>query len=148
MNYKEDFIMRIMAMSKSDRWTEAKKEWQIVKIALIPNSQCLCGKFPITEVITMGNKETWEKAEIGNCCVKKFFEDKSWSKAFNALANGKVNAQLIEHAHYKKLINDWEKEFLLNTWRKTKLSVKQRDKFKELNERIMEALGGTKRESS
>ena len=134
--------MRIMSMSKSDRWSEVKKEWQITKISLIPNSTCLCGKFPITELITMGNKETWEKAEIGNCCVKKFFDDKAWSKAFKALSNGKVNAQLIEHAHNKKIVNDWEKVFLLDTWRRKTLSDKQKTKFNELNSRIMEALGG------
>ena len=128
-----------MRISSAGSWDMAKKEWDVEKISLIKGSTCLCGKHPIREVIHMQNKTNNHQVDVGNCCVKKFFGNSDWNKSFKALANGKINEQLIEHAQHKKVINTWERDFLYDVWRKRSMTEKQKGKFDMLTQRIVEA---------
>jgi len=138
MSYYETFIREIVKMSQANTWAEAKFEWEVQDIAFVKNSSCLCGKYPIREVINMHNHQTNNLTQIGNCCVKKFFDDSEWSKVFSAIKRGKVNEKLIMHAYQKKVINDWERDFMLDVWRKQIMSGKQREKYKNINQKIIE----------
>jgi len=139
MNYRQTFIHEIMRLSNAGNWDFARKEWDVEQIALIKGSTCLCGKHPIREVIRMRNRENGHEVDVGNCCVKKFFGNSEWSKSFKALAKGRINEQLIAHAHHKKKINDWERNFLYDVWRRRSMTAKQRAKFNALTKRIVEA---------
>ena len=132
------FISEIVKMSQADTWAEAKAEWEVQDIAFVKNSSCLCGKYPIREVIDMHNHKTNKVTQVGNCCVKKFFDDSEWSKVFGAIKRGKVNGKLILHANEKGVINNWEKDFMLDVWRKKVMSGKQREKYNNINQKILE----------
>lgn len=139
MSYSKNFLSAIISMSDSDHWSEAKKEWDVSSVILQHGNTCLCGKHPIREVITMSNRQNGNSAKVGNCCVKKFF-DNDWTSSFRALGKGKINVQIIEHAFKKGYINNWEKVFALDVWRKKTLSGKQREKLVMVAQKITEKM--------
>ena len=47
------------------------------------------------------------------------------------------NVELIEHAFAKGWINQWERVFYLDTWRKRKLSDRQMAKRLQFNRKIL-----------
>ena len=44
---------------------------------------------------------------------------------FKAIIQNKINKSLILYASEKSIINAWERDFLLNIWRKRKLTERQ-----------------------
>lgn len=136
MHFK--LIQEVINRSVSYNWEEAKKEWDFYDISILKDSNCLCGKYPISERCHLINKNTSEKVIVGNCCINKFFGDKTKNKVFKAIKNNKINKSLIEHSFKISLINQWEYDFLSNLWRKRNLSPKQRNIFNKLKGRILE----------
>lgn len=131
-------IKKILSSSESNNWEEAKKEWDIIYSYIAQYyEQCLCGHYPIKEVIVIKNKINHNSAKIGNCCINKFFEIKDYNKFFKAIHKNKINKMIIELASDKYVINEWEKEFLLNVWRKRNMSQKQSRIFNNLKDRII-----------
>jgi hypothetical protein len=53
-----------------------------------------------------------------------------------------LNPEAIEHAHQRGWINNWEKDFYLDTWRKRALTPRQLAKRQEINRLV---LANTKR---
>ena len=135
-------IEEIVNLSEADEWKEAQKEW-------IPNGReevgsgeefgtCLCSHYPLKELCHIKNKLNGNEAIVGNCCIQKFFL-KDVSKAMNALSKGKLNEELILASHKRGTINGWERDFLLDVWRKRKFSPKQLRKLESLKRKIFDA---------
>lgn len=132
---------RVIALSKSKEWEEAKKEWEEIKITEVDKEEdygeCLCGHTPIKEMIQLFNPITHNDIIVGNCCINKFFEIKDYNKIFDAIKKDKVNKAMIEDSFKKKAINEKEKDFMLNVWRKKHLSTKQAKWFDSIKPKIM-----------
>jgi len=139
---KNNFILtsEVIKLSESKNWEEAKKEWKPFYIFNQPNNTCLCSHHPITENIVMKNKTNSNEIIIGNCCIKKFWEIKDFTKYFKALKENRINQSVINISFEKKIINEWEKNFISNLWRKKKLTEKQILKFNGIKERILKKL--------
>jgi hypothetical protein len=133
---KYQLVDRVMQVSKSSNWDDMKKEWAVDKIYYIPEEEemetCLCGHYPIREVIILKNKVTEHKIKIGNCCVNKFFDNPDANKVFAALKKGKKNRMMIDILYEKNLLNEREFNFLCDVWRKRKMSEKQRHWYESL----------------
>ena len=133
----------IIALSEADHWARARLEWGIEDIYIQSEPEtCLCGHFPINELCVLRNRKNGNCAIVGNVCVKKFMKlpsDKMFAaiKRVNDDATKAFNVELIEHAFDKGWINQWEKDFYLNTWRKRKLSDRQREKRLQVNQKIL-----------
>jgi hypothetical protein len=135
MKYK--LIGNITKLSVSNNWEDAKEEWIPDYISISEGLSCLCGKYPITQLCHMRNKINNNTTIVGNCCVTKFLGQTSQIKMFKAISENKINKDLIELASKKYLIVPTEKAFLLRTWRKRKLSLKQQAWFDSLKSRIL-----------
>ena len=133
----------IIALSEADRWDRARLEWWIEEIYIQREPEtCLCGHFPINELCVLRNEKNGHSAIVGNVCVKKFMKLSS-DKMFAAIKRvtddetNAFNVELIEHAFTKGWINQWERGFYLDTWRKRKLSDRQMAKRLQFNRKIL-----------
>jgi|SRR6056297_1020917 len=130
-------IKEVINISESNNWDDAIKEWKIFDVVELEKrefEQCLCGKYPIKQVIKLNNKNNNREINVGNCCVNKFFGIKDYNKVFVALRKNKINNIMIEETKNKDVINEWEYNFIKNVWRKRKLTQKQeyvRNKIKK-----------------
>lgn len=136
-------IQEIISRSATDTWDEAKREWALVEVYREEKPEtCLCGHFPIIEICVLRNTKNDNEAIIGNVCVKKFLGLPS-DLIFSAIGriskdiNRAVNADTVLHAHNRKWINDWDKQFYLDTCRKRSLSEKQKEKRVQINQKIL-----------
>ena len=134
----------IIALSDADTWDHAKLEWDLDEIykANRDNPEtCLCGHYPILEVCVIRNLKNGETVVVGNCCVKKFIKESD--RIFRALDRIKddytkaLNADTISYAYDKGWIDDWQKDFYIDTWRKRKLSDKQLYHRVKINQEII-----------
>ena len=133
----------IVRRSNAATWLAAKQEWTLEKVFVQSQpSQCLCGQFPIKEVCVLKNRLNGNRAEVGNVCVHQFLGLPS-RKIFTALErigrdlSKALNPEAIEHAHERRWINDWEREFYLDTWRKRALTAKQLAKREQINRLVV-----------
>jgi hypothetical protein len=135
----------IIALSVAKTWDEAKLEWQLEDVTKEEEpSTCLCGHFPVLELCTLRNTKNQKSAVVGNCCVKKFIGLPS-EKIFQAVSRVQkdwwraLNAETIDHAHKKRWITDWERDFYFDTMRKriAGMSSKQSGKRYEINQRVL-----------
>jgi hypothetical protein len=129
-------IEKILGLSKSNEWEHAKKEWSLKHIYIAETSStCLCGHHPIFEL-------NGEEAIVGNCCVKKMTTLPS-GKIFQAIKRIKketgksLNEEAIKYVYTSGFVSEWEYEFYLDTFRKKKLSIKQRAIRKTINKNVL-----------
>jgi len=138
-------IKNILELSESPIWDIAKKEWEIKGIVYLGKEDgyetCLCGHYPIKEVINIQNKENHNEAVTGNCCINKI-KDVSFVKSFTAIKKGKINSEIIEFAYSKGFINTKSYEFALDVWRKRNLSGKQMKWLDDIKNIILTKLKG------
>ena len=134
----------IINLSVSKDWETAKKEWLLSNIYFSDDTEtCLCGHNPIKELCELSNSQNSNVAIVGNCCVKKFIGLPS-NKIFQAIKRvrkknySSLNIETIEYAFEKSWINDWEKSFYLDTFKKRILSAKQANKRVQINLKIIE----------
>ena len=132
-----ELIKNILALSASNVWNDAKKEWEFFGIEIKHGSSCLCGKYPISECCYLRNTQNRNEVVVGNCCIKRFMGDNTKTKMFNAISKEKINAALIEYAFKKGIINDWENKFANDLWRKRTLTEKQKYFFDKIKKRII-----------
>jgi hypothetical protein len=133
----------IVRLSTASTWAEARREWALERV-FIQNqpSQCLCGQFPIKEICVLRNRLNGNHAEVGNVCVHQFLGLPS-RKIFSALErigddeSKALNPEAIDHAHERGWINDWERGFYLDTWRKRALSSSQLAKRQQINRLVL-----------
>ena len=131
-------IYETILLSNSNNWDDSKKEWMIADVKKQTTAvNCICGKFPIFEVITMNNKNNHNKIIVGNCCVNRFFNNTSQNKVFSAIRKGKINDIMINFSFEKGIITDWERDFTMNVWRKRKLSYKQSQILVKITQKIL-----------
>lgn len=63
---------RITKLSKSKKWEEVTKEWELTDHSILPeNNKCICGHF-IEEHYHIYNIKTNNYAVVGSSCVLKF----------------------------------------------------------------------------
>jgi hypothetical protein len=136
-------IKEILDLSYSKNWFIAKAEWQLDEIRFSDDFEtCLCGHFPIKELCVLHNKINYNEVTIGNCCVQKFIDPNS-EKIFQSVKKIKknqeksFNRETIEYAFKKDWLNEWEYSFYFDTLRKRKLSYKQLEKRKQINDKIL-----------
>lgn len=98
---------------------KAKWEWEVINSYLMPwYTTCLCGKYPISEVCELQNKNNSKKVMVGNDCVKYFF-DADHSYIYSAIKkieeniNNVVNDKIIIYALEKWRIDATQKSFYI-----------------------------------
>jgi hypothetical protein len=141
--YRFQLIEKIVQLSQSKDWHEARFEWHLETIEDSEDpEECLCGQFPINELCWLRNTKNGNQALVGNVCVHKFMGIDS-HKLFDCLRKIQkddtkaLNADLIEYANGKGWINNWEHQFLLTTVSKRSLTDKQVAKRRQINRMIV-----------
>jgi hypothetical protein len=132
----------LMKLSFSQKWDEAKLEWQLIDIEKVEEAEsCLCGHYPILEICTIKNIKINNQVRVGNCCVKKF--NNQSDKIFKAISRVKkdktksLNAETIDFARKKGYVSEWEKNFYVDIMRKRNLSLNQSSKKESVNNKIL-----------
>lgn len=135
-----NFKQKIVELSESKTWEDAKVEWDVDHIDYSPEwDSCLCGH-PIKELIFISNMRNGNETLVGNCCINRFFEEKRYTKVFNAIKKRKFNLELIEYCHQHKIVNDWEHGFLLDVLGMKRLTMKQGALQKKLMDNVIVVL--------
>uniref|UniRef100_A0A7E4ZR31 Transcriptional regulator n=1 Tax=Panagrellus redivivus TaxID=6233 RepID=A0A7E4ZR31_PANRE len=143
----------ILSRSNSTDWVDAKREWHLNYIYYCDNygdNQCLC-LHPIMESCVLRNSENGKEAVVGNVCVKKFMDLDEPDKIFQAFHrvtkdnNLPLNEAAIVYARKQDWINDWERGFYLDTWRKRKMTDKQVAKRLEINNLVIRKIRSARR---
>ncbi len=142
----EMLVNGIIENSVSDDWDHAKREWKLANIYESDEMlSCLCGHYPIREICELRNTKNESQLIVGNCCVNKFLDINS-DKMFTALKKvirdieSSFNVEVIDLAYERNLINGWDRDFYVNTWRKRQLSPKQRTQKVRINKQILNGL--------
>ncbi len=134
---KFKLIERTIELSVNKNWNEAKKEWKVYHIYMSSEYlTCDCGHFPIVEIVKIQNLYNNNIMTIGNCCVKKFI-DEDYDNFFHALYRDIINESIILQSFKDRIINEWEKNFLLDVWRKRKFSSKQHNLYETLKNKLL-----------
>jgi hypothetical protein len=132
----------LLRYSEAKRWEDARQEWRLNHIwyADIEDARtCECGHYPICEICVVENEINGTVLEIGNCCINQVStEFDALKRIFPALREGRINPAIIDYAFKRGIITDWEKDFLLNVWRRHYLTSRQAAKFKQIRYRIYE----------
>ncbi len=137
----------LLKISSSQTWDEAKLEWNLIDLEKVSEKEsevCLCGKDPILEICIIQNKINNNIARVGNSCVKKFINKAD--KIFRSISQVKknidksLNAETIDFAFEKKWINEWEKNFYLNIFRKRNISDKQKEYKTSIAKKILNSI--------
>jgi len=137
---------RILERSQATDWEVARKEWSLVGIHDADEPEtCLCGHFPIIEICHIKNRVTGHSTDVGNQCVKRFLGLRS-DLIFNAIKRIRkdptksLNADAITYFFERRLLNDWEYEFLQDTMRKRNLSAGQMERRLRINQKVLAAV--------
>jgi len=132
---------RVIELSESKEWDEAKKEWEQIDITQADKEEdygsCICGKYPIKEMIQLFNSKNKKEIIVGNCCINKFFGNPEYNKIFAAIKKGKVNKSMIKDSFEKGVVNGWEEGFMNDNWKKRKLTLRQEIVFNEISSKIL-----------
>lgn len=141
-------FQEIISRSKSNEWEEAKKEWKFNDVYESDEPlTCLCGHFPIMQVCVLQNVINQNEVEVGNECVKKFFNIKQADSIIKSIREIKsditksVNVKTLDFFRKKGCIDGWKYDFYNNIIRKSpkSLSEKQLDKKREINNKMIES---------
>ena len=112
---------RILKLSNANDWESAKDEWAVESIFRSDEpGTCLCGHQPIYEQCVIVNLQNGHETIVGNVCVNKFLglpSDKLFTgiNRITAKPTRSLNVETIDYAFEKRWINDYEKNFYLNT---------------------------------
>ena len=134
---KFKLINEVMQRSLAKNWDDAIKEWKIYgEYEDKDFDVCLCEHYPIKQVILLSNYQTKNKIKVGNCCINKFFGDKSYNKFFKALKEKRINRIILDIAFERNYINEKSYNFACDIWRKKYLSPKQEKWFDNIKKII------------
>jgi hypothetical protein len=140
-NSTAPIIAILLANSERSVWSEASTEWRVTGIDLIKSHDkaafCECGH-PIKECCHVQNTLNGTELILGNCCVQVVQDN--ISKVFQALKDRRINAALIAYVAQLGYINDWEESFLVDVWRKRRVSAKVSAKFQEIRNKIFDRI--------
>jgi len=122
----------------------AKLEWRFESAYYCEEPQtCLCGHYPIKNVCVIKNKENLTQTEVGNCCIKKFLGLNGGDKIFDSIKKIRLNEEksmnpeTLDYLYQKGGINDFEYNFYVDIINKRKLSDKQLDIKKRINQKLL-----------
>lgn len=139
----EKLRREILALSHAKVWEVARKEWGLVGISEAEEPEtCLCGHFPIIEICQISNRVTGHRTEVGNRCVKRFLGVRS-DLIFAAIRRIRkddtksLNADATAFFFERKLLTEWEYDFLQDTKAKRNLSAKQMGVRQRINAKVL-----------
>jgi hypothetical protein len=144
---RDTLVRKILEMSDSGDWNLAVKEWNLVCISSSDCAEsCLCGHYPIIDLCHIRNRVTKISAIVGNVCVNNFLGIGTTGlfssyKLISNYIDKSMSEDLIYFSHRRRLINDWEKNFCLSTFRKRNLSDKAIDKRISINQKVLSGMG-------
>ena len=131
----------IIARSQSKVWDVARTEWVVVGIENVDEPEtCLCGHYPITEILILMNKYSKNTVRVGNVCVNKFITRNNNFNGYKRILKDQtksVNYELLKIAHTNKWISDWDFGFYSDIIAKRNLSVRQSDNKQRINRVII-----------
>ena len=134
----------IIDRSAAKEWEQARAEWRLVNIYEDPDNTCLCGHHPITEICVLFNEVTGERAEVGNCCVKKFGSKQHLVVPGIQRIRESIGAALtfpaIEFCFDQGIMRREDTLFYLDTFRKRILTERQLWRRKKINEEVLRAI--------
>ena len=131
----------IISRSKSKVWDIAKTEWTVIGIEDVEEPEtCLCGHYPINEILLLSNKYSQEVVRIGNVCVNKFITKNNNFNGYKRIVKDpkkSVNYELLKIAYTNKWITDWDFNFYSDIIAKRNLTPKQSENKKRINVKII-----------
>jgi hypothetical protein len=142
-------VEEIKALSVADTWDRARPEWFLDHVYFADAGRCLCGHAPIVEHCVIVNRVNGNRAVVGSVCVTKFLDlpaDKHFASLRRVTRDPvrTLNAKTVEFAHAQGCINDWERDFYLDTIRRYPdgygrawLSPKQQDCRVRINQKVL-----------
>lgn len=153
-NWKLPEELRTLSDNKS--WPKMLEEWSLDYVEILEEDEdletCLCHHHPIREVCHIKNRVNGHTSIVGNCCIKRFENDapafEGTHKIFASLKKIKLNPEasankeLIEYAFSKGVLNDRERKFYLDIWKKRGLTDPQLRWKASLNTKIIRDLTG------
>lgn len=135
----------IIKLSESEFWESARNEWTFEYAYYSDDLQrCLCGHYPIKNICVIKNKINKTQTEVGNCCVNKFLGIDDGNKIFTSIKRLKedstksMSLEVLEYLYGKKVLSEFEYKFYLDTIRKRKLSDKQIEIRKKINQKLID----------
>lgn len=146
----------LAALSVCKSWPKVLEEWSLNYVEILEGEEdmetCLCHHHPIREVCHIVNSKNGNSSIVGNCCIKKF-EDlepvfAGTHKVFDSLKKIKkdpessANRELIEYAFSKGALDERDRQFYLDIWKKRGLTDRQLRWKSSLNQRIIRNLTG------
>lgn len=136
---KYHLFKAIIELSVAKTWEEAKLEWDLKCVYCEDEPlTCLCGHTPIIEICVLRNRFNGNIADVGNVCVTKFLGLES-NLIFSGLkriakdGDKALNEAGTNYAFEQGWINEWERDFCINTMRKRSLTAKQVMKRAKIN---------------
>ncbi len=156
-DYVEGFILKVLKLSDSNEWEEAKDEWEIDDYEVDPNcsSECICGHQGIKFLYTIKNTINGNIVNpVGSSCVKKFERDdfdysvlinESYLKIIKAVENkeflslkgGLFSRKLINYLYEKEVFkpskfngydSEKDRDFLIDMFNKKKELTENQEK--------------------
>lgn len=134
----------IISLSNSDTWDIAKNEWTFDSVYESEEPQtCLCGHFPIVNICVIRNTVNKNITEVGNCCVKKFFNISDGDAIIASIKKLKkeisksISIEALNYIHKKNVITDREYDFYTSIHKKRNLTEKQIGYKKRINEKFL-----------
>ena len=144
MNNFEKLKQEILKLSSSNNWASAKKEWVPIGMEEVDDpEECLCGHFPITEVLILRNKATSKVVRVGNVCVNKFIQKNKNFDSYRRITKNlskSMSEELLEFAYNHKWIALNEYSFYNDISRKRKLTEKQLNWKQSINKKVVSSI--------
>lgn len=126
-----------LELSESKSWGYACLEWELVGLN-VGWTYCACGH-SIKEACVVKNKLNGNVIIVGNCCLRDFPYEHDTLLALRALHECRITDTVIKLVCKYGLLTKRERKFMLDVWRKRKLSEKQRKWYRALKEKIFDA---------
>lgn len=142
----EQLKAAILRLSHATNWEVAKKEWRLIEVSEADQPEaCLCGHYPIIELCTIANNTTGKSVDVGNVCVKRFLGFRS-DLIFRSLKKIRsdmekaIGLDATVFFYERGVINEWEYDFQQSTMRKRRLTTKQIQIRRSINEKILASI--------
>lgn len=130
----------VIVKSEANTWNEAKKEWKIIDIEDAEEpEECICGHYPIKEVMILKNIKNYSELRVGNHCINRFFCKNSLFDGYKKIKQSpdkSTNLALLEFARRNSWISSKDYGFYIDIISKRKLSSKQQKWKNDINNKI------------
>lgn len=137
-------IKGVLARSVSKHWVAAKREWVVVGLYRdVEGDTCICGHNPINNISVVQNKENGDYALVGSECVNEFLNlDLAPVFDFMKVADEdkSISLKAARTAYAMNVITDWELDFVADTYRKRKLTIRQLGIRRRINLKVRAAM--------